>query len=207
MNKIFACSLCILSFLSCNEIKNKQEQKPLQDSVVIANPYIKQDQSEMDMSWWPANYPMQKMQGDTSQKLMARLIYSRPFKKGRAIFGETEASLCTYGKPWRLGANECTEITFFEDVLIDNKKINKGSYVLYCIPQKDNWTLIFNSDLYTWGLHINSNKDLFKIKLPTAIQEPSIENFTMIFEDSKLGANLIMAWDNVKVSMPIEYAK
>jgi hypothetical protein len=40
---------------------------------------------------------------------VARLIYSRPTKNGRVIFGD----LLEYGKVWRLGANEATEIEFF----------------------------------------------------------------------------------------------
>src|SRR5262245_51246435 len=36
-----------------------------------------------------------------------KVIYSQPHKKGRQIFG----GLVPYGKVWRTGANEATEIT------------------------------------------------------------------------------------------------
>jgi len=36
-----------------------------------------------------------------------KVTYGRPHKKGRTIFGE----LVPYGKVWRTGANEATEIT------------------------------------------------------------------------------------------------
>ena len=203
--------LILLSYfiflIACKQVSKNNTQQTNKDSVLSSNVYVKTDLSEMDMSWCPSNYPMQKMQGDTTQKLIARLIYSRPFKKGRSIFGTSNDNLCIYGKPWRLGANEASEITFFEDVKIADKLVKKGTYILYCIPEKDSWTVILNTDLYTWGLHINNLKDIFKTIVPTSKQVPTIENFTMVFSDTKSGADLVMAWDDVKVIMPIAFDK
>ncbi len=192
---------------SCDQKENKNNDKQppidsLQNSVAAL---VKSDQSTLDMSWCPSNYPIEQMKG-SKQKLIARVIYSRPHKKGRKIFGTTPESLCVYGKPWRLGANEATEITFFENVNIAGKAIGKGSYVLYCIPNESKWTIILNSNLYTWGLHIDETKDVFKTDIPTATQSPSIENFTLFFEDTKAGSNMIMAWDNVKTVLPIGFS-
>lgn len=192
--------------IGCTTKKNENASNEMVDTLRSPNGYVKPDQSEMDVSWWPANYPIQKMQNDTNAKLRARVLYSRPHKKGRTIFGEAENNLCTYGKPWRLGANEATEITFFVDVLIANTKINKGTYVIYCIPNKDNWDIKLNSNLFTWGLHIDETKDVFTTNIKTTVQEPTLENFTMVFEENKNGSNLIMAWDNVKVVLPISIA-
>jgi hypothetical protein len=194
-------------FFSCNI---KEEIKPVTENklptVIDTNPYVKDDQSDMDMSWWPANYPIQKMQGLPNIKLMARIIYSRPFIKGRKIFGTDSTNLCMYGRQWRLGANEATEIDFFEDVMINQKKVSKGVYTMYCIPQEKYWTIILNTELYTWGLHINEAKDIFKVDVLTQNQQPKIEHFTMIFNETKIGADLIMAWDNVKAVLPITLA-
>ena len=177
------------------------------DSLLNKNPYVNTDQSPMDMSWCPAGYPVEKMNGNDSLKLIARLIYSRPHKKGRQIFGDADASLCRYGKPWRLGANEATELDLVENVSIAGKNIEKGMYILYCVPHADHWTIILNSNLYTWGLHINDQKDLFKTDIPVMPQSPSLEDFTMAFQDSPTGADLVMAWDNVKAVLPLVYVK
>jgi Protein of unknown function (DUF2911) len=196
-----------LVLFSCNqkEDTNDNKQSPtdsLQNNVAAL---VKSDQSTMDMSWCPANYPLEQMQGN-KQKLIARVIYSRPHKKGRQIFGNGSESLCVYGKPWRLGANEATEITFFENINMAGKNIEKGTYVLYCIPYENKWTIILNSNLYTWGLHIDESKDIFKTDIPVIKQMPSIEDFTLLFEDTKTGCDMIMAWENVKTVLPIGFS-
>ena len=60
------------------------------------------DQSPLDISYYPENYPASKAQKKTIEPLIARVIYSRPAMNGRKIFG----GLIEYGKVWRLGANE-----------------------------------------------------------------------------------------------------
>ena len=205
LNKLYF--LFLILFVSCTNEKQKTNTNNGADSISTKNTYVKPDQSEMDISWCPADYPIQKMQEDSNNKLIARVVYSRPHKKGRAIFGESADNLCMYGKPWRLGANEATEITFFDDVLIENKIVVKGTYIIYCIPQKENWIIKLNTNLYTWGLHIDESKDVFSTTVKTENQEPAIENFTLVFDENTTGANLIMVWDNVKVALPIAYAK
>src|SRR5688500_12410442 len=82
------------------------------------------DKSPMDMSYYPASYPVLKIQDKITTQLLARVIYSRPQKTGRVIFG----GLVKYGEVWRLGANEATEIEFYKNVRIGGKKISKGRY-------------------------------------------------------------------------------
>src|SRR4051812_19722113 len=91
------------------------------------------DKSPMDMSYYPSGYPLLKIQDKITEPLISRIIYSRPQKNGRVIFGE----LIEYGKVWRLGANEATEIEFYQNVKINNTKIKKGRYTLYAIPYAD----------------------------------------------------------------------
>src|SRR5207342_534467 len=95
------------------------------------------DKSPMDVSYYPNNYPILKIQNKATEPLVARILYSRLQKQGRKIFGE----LVEYGKVWRLGANEATEIEFYKDVKIGNNKLKKGRYTLYAIPATDKWTL------------------------------------------------------------------
>ena len=201
--------LFFILFHSCVQQENSNSApRPLPtDSLQQNNPYVKDDVSPMDMSWYPVDYPIEKMKGNDTLKLIARVTYGRPHKKGRQIFGDNDKSLCIYGKPWRLGANEATEITLFENVSIAGKNIDKGTYVMYCVPHSDRWTIILNSNLYTWGLHTDDSKDVFKTDVPVMQQTPAVENFTMVFQDADTGADLVMAWDNIKVSMPVTFAK
>ena len=95
------------------------------------------DKSPMDMSYYPANYPILKIQDKVTEPVAARVIYSRPQKNGRTVFGE----LIEFGSIWRLGANEATEMELFKDARIGANKVKKGRYTLYAIPnagQMDN---------------------------------------------------------------------
>ncbi|MEO6330769.1 MAG: DUF2911 domain-containing protein [Ginsengibacter sp.] len=159
------------------------------------------DKSPMDMSYYPPGYPLLKIQDKITEPLVIRLIYSRPQLNGRRVFGELQA----YGEVWRLGANEATEIEFFKDVKINNKKIKKGRYSLYCIPVADKWTLIVNKETDTWGsFRYDQAKDVVRVDLPVAANEPT-EAFTIFFEKSVNGANMFMYWDTVTASLPIVF--
>jgi hypothetical protein len=158
------------------------------------------DKSPMDMAYYPVNYPVLKIQEKASEPLVARVIYSRPQKGNRVIFGE----LVEYNKVWRLGANEATEIEFFRDVKIGGKKILKGKYTLYALVNPDQWTLILNKDTDTWGaFKYDETKDVVRVPLPVQKLSAVVEAFTLVFEKSATGMNMIAAWDNVQVSLPI----
>ena len=62
-----------------------------------------------------------------------RVVYSRPGVKGREIWGK----LVSYDAVWRAGANEATKITFSTDVIVEGKKLKKGSYSFFAIPGKN----------------------------------------------------------------------
>lgn len=160
------------------------------------------DQSPMDMAYYPLDYPKLKMSKNaTAEDLVARVVYSRPQKNGRTIFGD----VLKYGTPWRLGANEATEIEFFKDVNIQNHKVSKGRYVLYCIPYEDEWTIVLNNDLYTWGLKIDSTKDVDRFTVPIDKTKYPFEVFTMDFQKAEKGMQLVIRWDSVRAMLPINY--
>ena len=74
--------------------------------------------------------------------------YSRPGLKGRNIFGD----LVPFGKVWRAGANEATQIETDADLLVEGKKLSAGKYTIYTIPNENQWQLIFNSQVGQWGI-------------------------------------------------------
>jgi len=162
------------------------------------------DKSPMDVSYYPANFPILKIQNKATEPLIARVIYSRPQKNGRVVFGE----LVEYGKVWRLGANEATEIELYKDVKIDNKLLKKGRYTMYAIPNPDKWTLIFNKETDIWGaFQYDEKKDVLRADIKPEIQQDPVEVFTLVFDKTESGANMIMAWDNVKATLPITFIK
>jgi hypothetical protein len=193
-------------FASCTPVNNNNTEVPKQ-IIEQGNPYASVDKSPLDVSYYPVNYPMLLMSGDTTSRLVARVIYSRPQKNGRTIFGNDPPpkSVQQYGAYWRLGANEASEIEFFISVKIGDKKIAKGRYIIYCIPFENKWTIIFNSNLFSWGLHNDTSKDIVKTDIPVFKTNKTIEFFTMVFQPSPTGADLLMAWDNVKAVLPISF--
>jgi hypothetical protein len=159
------------------------------------------DKSPMDMIYYPEDFPVLKMSGKVTGLPVARVIYSRPSKDGRTIFG----NVVKYGTYWRLGANEGTEIEFFTDVIINGRRVKKGRYIIYCIPYEKKWTIRLNDDLYAWGLRIHSNRDVYSFDIPVEKLNQSIEILTMKFMQSATGAELVMGWDSAKASLPFKY--
>jgi hypothetical protein len=199
---------CFFLLHSCTRTQENGSAITLVDSVSKGptNPYQSIDQSPLDISYCPAQYPQRKMKGEISGGPVARVIYSRPHRKGRTIFSDDPKSLCPYGKPWRLGANEATEIEFFKPVMILGKNVEAGRYIVYCIPHADKWQIVLNRNLNSWGLGIDASKDVLKLEAPVQVQEPTVEDFTMLFQDTAEGADLLMSWDNVKVQLPLTFA-
>jgi hypothetical protein len=201
---LFTALLSAFCFIACTNSNTPEIKNPV---IEPSNPYAAVDKSPMDMSYYPVNYPTLKMSGTDTASLTARLIYSRPQKNGRAIFGNEPPPkyVQQYGALWRLGANEASEIEFFKSVTIKGQRISKGRYIIYCIPFEDKWVIVFNTNLFSWGLHQDTDKDIAKIEIPVYKSEKNIEYFTMVFQPSATGANLIMGWDNVQAALLISF--
>lgn len=203
--------LLAVCVVSCQQQANKvaNEHKPLQISTAgNDSTFLSIDKSPMDMSYFPEDYPKEKMISSDTDNLAARVIYSRPQRNGRMIFADTSVTknfIQHYGQEWRLGANEATEIEFFKQVTINGKKLAHGRYIIYCIPYPDKWKIIFNENLFSWGLHMDKTKDLTEIELPVIKTHAEIEFFTMVFQKASYGCDLVMAWGDVKVIMPVHF--
>lgn len=160
------------------------------------------DKSPLDVSYFPANYPVLKIQDKVTDPLTMRVIYSRPLRAGRTIFG----GLVKNGEVWRLGANEATEIEFFRSVRIGGKKIKAGRYTLYAIVNDNSWTMILNKETDTWGsFKYDMKKDLVRTDVTLQKTESLVENMSMYFEKTAVGCNLNIAWENTRVSLPIVF--
>jgi hypothetical protein len=185
-------TLAIIVFLACALFATAQQKT------------TDLDKSPMDMTYFPANYPILKMNGKAKADPYARLIYSRPLRNNRQIFG----GIVKYGELWRLGANESTELEVFKNLKIGGKTITKGRYTLYCIPYETRWTIIINKDVYSWGsFTYNAKKDVARVDVPVQFTEDPADALTMYFDDTASGANLVMIWDNVKTVLPISISK
>ncbi|RYY41621.1 MAG: DUF2911 domain-containing protein [Chitinophagaceae bacterium] len=158
------------------------------------------DKSPMDMAYYPANFPVLKVQNGGTEPLLARAIYSRPLKSGRTIFGD----LVPYNEVWRLGANEATEVEFFREVRIGGKKLPKGKYTVYAIVTPEQWTVIFNKETDTWGaFSYDEKKDAVRVTVPVEVLPTPVEPFSLYFEKTSAGPSMVIAWDTQRVAVPI----
>jgi len=202
----FPLVLCLsILFFSCTEEneKPKSNAKPLPNDTnsirpAAINPYNPVDISPMDISYFPVDFPVLKMTKGQPEAPVARVIYSRPHRQGRKIFG----GLLKYGEHWRLGANEATEIELFQPLRVQDKTVAKGRYILYCVPTQTNWTIIFNTNTYTWGLRQEPKKDAYSFTVPIQKTAAPVENFTMVFKGVGSQGNLVIAWDDTEARLP-----
>jgi Protein of unknown function (DUF2911) len=195
MRLLFAFPL--LAFLSACQ----PQQKPIGTSVELTpantgnttvNPYAPVDISPMDMSYWPVDYPKQRMASAVRSAPMARVIYSRPHLQGRKLFN----GILQYEQLWRLGANEATELQLFQEASIEGQRIKAGRYTLYCIPHPESWTFILNGTTDIWGVKQEFSTDLARFEVPVTNTGAGLEYFTMAFKEKKDKAELIVAWEN-----------
>jgi hypothetical protein len=134
---------------------------------------------------------------------IARVIYSRPSKSDRTVFGE----LVPYAQVWRTGANEATEITFYKDVMIGDEKVGAGTYSIYTIPNEDNWMFILNSDTTQWGTNYNEEHNVLQVPMKLTPAPESIESFSITMVDDFDGGTLFMGWDDRIASLNFKVAQ
>jgi len=146
------------------------------------------DASPMDAAAYPSSHRISKK--------VAKVIYSRPQLKGRSV-----ESLTPHGKVWRTGANEATEITFFKDVTFGGKKVKAGTYSLFTIPGKKEWTIIINTDVDVWGAYsYNQDNDVIRVTAPVTEGDEYLEPFSIAFDKE---GTMHLGWGKIRVAIPI----
>jgi Protein of unknown function (DUF2911) len=138
---------------------------------------------------------------DTLVAKNIKITYGRPYVKGREIFGALEP----YGKVWRAGADEATEVTFNAPCMIAGIPVKAGTYSMFVIPDKTRWTLIFNSELGQWGAFGYDkikDKDVVKVSLPITQLSKTVEQLTITVDENKMQ----LSWDKTSVDIPLMFA-
>ncbi len=174
-------------------------------STVNAQKFSKLGKSPTDIAHYPTNAAKRAFAKTAEQKKALepkiRVIYGRPYKKGREVFG----SLLKFGKAWRVGADESTEILFMTDVMVGDTKVKAGRYSVIIIPTKDSWTLKINSENDGWGNYsYDASKDVASITAPTQKSDEEIEQLSVVlYEKSKNVVHLKIGWDTTIAEFPI----
>lgn len=167
--------------------------------------FPKLDKSPLDAAWLPRDAVFREKPTDPTPA--ARILYSRPQKNGRKIFGADTTFVVPYGKVWRTGANESAELRVYRPITLGGKKLTPGTYALFTVPGEKEWTIIISSDTERWGGYSYSTKsDVARIPVPVKAATEAQEAFAIAFRDDAPGkATLRMVWDMVEVALPVTY--
>ncbi|MEP0262956.1 DUF2911 domain-containing protein [Dokdonia sp.] len=176
MKKLFTIALVVIAFIAAPTANAQDEFAGLQ-------------KSPTDISY---------AKTDRRAKPTMKVVYSRPQKKGRELFGK----LVPYGKVWRTGADEATEIKLTKDYKFGGKTVKAGTYSLFTIPGEKEWTIILNSDLDDWGAYAYKEaNDVARITVPVASGK-EVESFSIAFKGVDAGYHLVMGWGTTRVEVP-----
>lgn len=128
--------------------------------------------------------------------------YSRPSTKGRKIFGE----LVPYGEIWRTGANAATVFSFTTDVTIGGQLVPAGSYALYAIPGKNDWTIILSKNTKLWGaIGYNPAEDQVRFNVEPSKTSKKYETFEIAFNNfTDNSAVVSLKWEYARVDFKIQ---
>lgn len=147
-----------------------------------------------------------------------RVVYSRPYKRDRDnIFGTEESeALVPYGKIWRTGANEATELTVTGDVMVGDQKLAAGTYSLFTVPGAESWTVHINSALGLSGTGIFAEGKFTPVDLPptdvvvttaaAGTLEEEVDQFTIAWKEADGGADMCLQWITTEVCVPFRVA-
>jgi hypothetical protein len=153
------------------------------------------------------------------------IVYSRPAVKGRTIWGDwptavageatlddqnkrpAGAPIVPWGHVWRTGANDATQFTVTDDVLINGQPLKAGSYSLHSIPAKDgDWTIIFNTVAQQGGsFEYDATKDALRVKTKAATSDHPHEFLEFSLDPVKDNAiRAEVKWEKMVVPFTIE---
>lgn len=155
------------------------------------------------------------------------ITYSRPGVKGRTLWGDPPPSMAArakgeatlddqnarqkgdpivpYGHVWRAGANEATQFVVTDDVTINGQKLAAGSYSLHAIPNKDEWTLVFNGTANQWGsFNYDPAKDTLRVKAkPQWVNDNQEWLEYSIPTVTPNSATVVMRWEKIAVPFTV----
>ena len=126
-----------------------------------------------------------------------RILYSRPAKRGRELWGK----LVPFDTTWRLGADYATQLKTDADLDIGGTRVKAGTYTLWLLPSQGQSFLLVNTKVLDprdttrrlWGTEWDPANDIAKIPVQKHMNLPTEEErFHMFIENGML----MMHWGN-----------
>lgn len=143
------------------------------------------------------------------------ITYDRPGVKGREgkIWGQlvpvgfTDQGFgSSKAAPWRAGANECTTISFSNDVKIEGRDLPAGKYGFFIAYDPNECTLIFSRNHTQWGsFYYNDKEDVLRVKVKPAALDKSVEWLKYEFmNETNNSATIALQWEKLMISFKVE---
>jgi hypothetical protein len=136
----------------------------------------------------------------------AKICYGRPSARGRTMIGGADVP---YDQLWRTGANEPTIIHLSGPATIAGVAVDAGSYSLYTIPSREDWTIIVNRAIDQWGHESQYTEDVRAQEVgrgsaPSEQLDEHIETFTIRPVPRVEGeVDLLLEWERTRVTVPV----
>lgn len=163
--------------------------------------------------------PMGMAQMTLDDGAYVQIVYSRPYERDRDnIFGTKESeALVPYGEVWRTGANEATTFTSTGDLTVAGEELAAGTYSFFTTPGPEEWKIHFNSVLGLSGTqrfnpeteemepgYLPENDVLTATVTPTTLpEEEKVDQFTISFEETEQGTDMVLRWIRTEVRIPM----
>jgi len=129
----------------------------------------------------------------------AKIIYSRPFMRGRTIWGV----VVPLDSIWRTGANAATSLTTDADIMLGTVRVPKGSYTLYSLPTEKEFTLII-SKKPAGRPDYDPAMDLARVAMTMTAAPSPVDPFRIWFERSGKNSGLLhLGWADRVYSLPV----
>jgi hypothetical protein len=126
------------------------------------------------------------------------IAYSRPLKRGRAIFG----NVVPWNQVWRTGANAATQLTTSADLVFGTTVLPAGKYTLWSLPAPTGAKLIINSQTGQWGTEYDASKDVARLDLTQTSLSAPVDEFTFAIVPQGTNGVLKFSWDDREYSIP-----
>lgn len=135
-----------------------------------------------------------------------KICYGRPSARGRTMIGGASVPL---GKLWRTGANEPTMLHTSGPIMVAGVKLEAGTYSIYTVPDKTQWTIILNRSTSQWGDEGSYSEHIKKEEVgrgtaPATELSNHVEQFTIRAETKGGWGTLVMEWEKTRVAITLK---